>query len=524
MDFLFKPVPPPPPPNTASSSTPSPTPELPNADLPTPPTPTSGGDAAPPNSNDGFFSQLKSNPLFAGGIGIMVLTGGAALAQKSVVRGSTLLRRHLLVTLEIPSRDKSYGWFLHWMSEYQRRQALKSAGALAETLPPVYTAAGILARIRPAPRELAVETKVKKHPNGSISTDFYLVPGTGKHVLNFRGVLFEVERSRNMKMVDLTTGAPWETLALTTLSRNRHIFSELLVEAQSMAQELQEGKTVIYTSWSTEWKPFGQPRKKRPLESVVLAPGVKERIVDDIKSFLKSGKWYYERGIPYRRGYLLYGPPGTGKSSFIQALAGHLDYNICLLNLSERGLTDDRLNHLLSNLPERSIALLEDCDAAFGRKRVQTEEDGYRGANVTFSGLLNALDGVASSEERIIMLTTNHVDRLDDALVRPGRVDFRIEIGYATPEVVDEMWERFYGATMTGDPIPEEEMERRRDMKKALLRRLGEKGAFGGGVVDGGPWGISTASLQGLFVFFKDQPERALEEVEMLLPPQVRSS
>lgn len=81
-------------------------------------------------------------------------------------------------------------------------------------------------------------------------------------------------------------------------------------------------------------------------------------------------------GIPYRRGYLLHGPPGSGKTSFIQALAASLGYDICLLNLSERGLADDKLFHLLSNAPERSIILMEDVDAAFN-KRVQTSEDGY---------------------------------------------------------------------------------------------------------------------------------------------------
>ncbi len=91
-----------------------------------------------------------------------------------------------------------------------------------------------------------------------------------------------------------------------------------------------------------------------------------------------SGRSADERvsGIPYRRGYLLHGPPGSGKTSFIQALAGALSYNICLLNLSERGLTDDKLNHLLGLAPERSFILLEDIDAAFN-KRVQTSEDGW---------------------------------------------------------------------------------------------------------------------------------------------------
>jgi chaperone BCS1 len=84
---------------------------------------------------------------------------------------------------------------------------------------------------------------------------------------------------------------------------------------------------------------------------------------------------YVYEGIPYRRGMLLHGPPGSGKSSFIQALAGSLDYNICILNLSERGLTDDKLNHLMINAPERSFILLEDVDAAF-TGRTSTDETG----------------------------------------------------------------------------------------------------------------------------------------------------
>lgn len=80
-------------------------------------------------------------------------------------------------------------------------------------------------------------------------------------------------------------------------------------------------------------------------------------------------------GLPYRRGYLLYGPPGSGKSSFIQALAGRLNYDLSILNLSQRGMMDDKLNHLLLNAPGRSFILLEDIDSAFN-KRVQTHADG----------------------------------------------------------------------------------------------------------------------------------------------------
>lgn len=181
---------------------------------------------------------------------------------------------------------------------------------------------------------------------------------------------------------------------LTTLSRDRNLFASLLAEARVLAQNAQVGRTVIYTAWGAEWRPFGRPRARRLLESVVLDKGVKERIVEDVKSFMARGRWYSERGgdgdvlyclqcsswlsnagIPYRRGYLLHGPPGSGKSSFIQALAGSLEYNISVLNLSERGLTDDKLNHLLANAPERTIILLEDIDAAF-TGRTQSGEKG----------------------------------------------------------------------------------------------------------------------------------------------------
>jgi chaperone BCS1 len=239
----------------------------------------------------------------------------------------------------------------------------------------------------------------------------------------------------------------------------------------------------------------------------VLDEGVSERIVDDVQDFISSSAWYHDRGIPYRRGYLLYGPPGTGKSSFIQALAGELDYDIAILNLSERGLTDDRLNHLLTIVPNRTLVLLEDVDAAFSNRRVQTDSDGYRGANVTFSGLLNALDGVASAEERIIFLTTNHVERLDEALVRPGRVDMTVRLGEVTRYQVGRLWDRFY-----------EDIDTDGSGRKTFLDRLHQLGLIEdeqGHKADRSK-STSAAALQGLFLYNKGNMEGAVAMAEGL--------
>lgn len=97
--------------------------------------------------------------------------------------------------------------------------------------------------------------------------------------------------------MQMISGTPWETVTLTTLSRDRNLFPELLSEARDLAMRGQEGKLVIHTAWGIEWRPFGQPRGKRPLQSVVLAPGVAENIENDIKSFLDRRQWYADRGL-----------------------------------------------------------------------------------------------------------------------------------------------------------------------------------------------------------------------------------
>lgn len=413
-----------------------------------------------------FQEIIGNNPYFAAGGGLMLLGTALALTRQGVVKTSGFLYRQMLVDLEIPSKDKLYLWFLEWMSQYKNRSS----------------------------RHLSVETNYIQHDNGAVTTKFSLVPGPGKHLIKYKGAYMLVNRERSGKLLDMTSGTPFETVTLTTLYSDRHLFRDLLGEAKRMALKAQEGKTVLYTSWGPEWRPFGNPRKKRMLGSVILDKGIAQDILNDVKDFLKSGEWYHQRGIPYRRGYLLYGPPGSGKTSYIQALAGELDYNICILNLSENNLTDDRLNHLMNHIPQRSILLLEDIDAAFN-SREQTNEQGFQ-SGVTFSGLLNALDGVASAEECITFMTSNHPERLDPALLRPGRVDYKVLVNNASEDQVRRMFTRFY-----------QDEEKVCDQ---FAQKFSELGLLGK---------VSTAQLQGLFVFNKNDPRAALAMIDTLKHP-----
>lgn len=418
-----------------------------------------------------------------------------SLAQKGLRVGASLLRRRLLVDVEITRHDASYQWFLQWMTAYQRAQVEGAANAAQEK--------GVIARLArrftPGVHHLSVDTTSIASPTGSLRTRLSLVPGPGNHILRYGSAFIAVSRARETGHVD-ANGRQFESIKLTALYAHRNIFKDLLLEAHALSQRAQEGKTRVFSARMHEWQPVGQPKRKRPLSSVVLAEGVKERIVHDIKDFLAKREWYLDRGIPYRRGYLLYGPPGTGKTSFIQGLAGEMDYDIAMLNLSERGLTDDRLMHFLLTVPSQTVVVLEDADAAFGNRRTQTDAHGYQGANVTFSGLLNALDGVASAEDRIIFLTTNHIERMDEALIRPGRVDVTVKIGNATRWQVEQLWERFYAAQ---DPSGA--------LRKAYVTKLEELSLFDS---------VSTALLQGHFLWNKDDPQGAVDTVESLTKRQ----
>lgn len=366
-----------------------------------------------------LVDSLSTNPYFGAGFGLFGVGAGAALLRKGWQAGQIIFRRNMMITLEVPCRDKSYQWLLQWITQRGARET----------------------------QHLSVETSFVQKDTGKIETKFEFLPSIGRHLIKYHGVWIQVERSREQQALDLHMGVPWESVTLTALGRNKRIYFDILEEARQLALEANEGKTIVYSAMGSEWRQFGHPRRHRPVSSVVLDEGIADRIIKDCKEFVGNSQWYADRGIPYRRGYLLYGPPGCGKSSFITALAAELQYGICLLNLSDKGLSDDRLNHLLNVAPEQSIILLEDIDAAFiSRERTDSLQKGaYEGLNrVTFSGLLNCLDGVASTEARILFMTTNYLERLDPALIRPGRIDFKEYIGYCSFYQIKEMFSNFY--------------------------------------------------------------------------------
>ena len=228
-----------------------------------------------------------------------------------------------------------------------------------------------------------------------------------------------------------------------------------------------------------------------------------QTLLDDAKRFLKLQTWYHERGIPFRRGYLLYGPPGTGKSSCVSALAAALDMNICMVHLSNKNLSDDKLNSLLLNTPYSSIILLEDIDHALdSTKKPKRSSDDDDEGTVTLAGLLNCIDGVIAQEGRLVFMTTNHVTKLPVALVRPGRVDLSMLVDYATEEQIEQMFLNFY---------PKEISAAKQFIKelKSIPTANNQEGS--------GEPKITTAALQGHFLQYKDDAQKAVERAREVL-------
>ncbi|CAB4318076.1 unnamed protein product [Prunus armeniaca] len=169
-------------------------------------------------------------------------------------------------------------------------------------------------------------------------------------------------------------------------------------------------------------------------ETVAMDQDLKNAVIEDLNRFVKRKEFYKKVGRAWKRGYLLYGPPGTGKSSLVAAMANYLKFDVYDLQLANI-FRDSDLRKLLLGTANRSILVIEDIDCSVELPD-RRHGDGRKQPDVqlTLSGLLNFIDGLWSScgDERIIIFTTNHKERLDPALLRPGRMDMHIHMSYCT--------------------------------------------------------------------------------------------
>lgn len=193
-------------------------------------------------------------------------------------------------------------------------------------------------------------------------------------------------------------------------------------------------------------------KRKRRLETIYLPKADKQSILDDITTFLnpKTIDRYESIGRTHKRVYLFEGLPGSGKTSFILALASHFGYDVAVISFTEK-VTDGTLTRLLKNLPEKTILVMEDIDVLFSDRKKNDEHKNM----VTFSGILNNLDGITTQDGFICFITTNYKNLLDSALLRPGRIDRQLRFDTANKEQIQDMFIRFMGELYTDEKFKE---------------------------------------------------------------------
>jgi chaperone BCS1 len=350
------------------------------------------------------------------------------------------------------------------------------------------------------------------------------------------------ERQRNLQeQVD----AKGRVSYISTLSGNEPIViscPSFIAGTKPIQQFLQHVKTMpAKDNTTTIYRPDGAnstwdagiTRPSRNLNAVTLDAHVKDDLVKDIETYLapETRKYYANRGIPWRRGFLFYGNPGTGKTSFSNALAGHLGLNIYMVSLSNATLTDTMLETLFEQLPSKCIVLLEDIDSAgIQRENMQKElakatrksskyhpqyydENGNpitpemfvrRMGGVTLSGLLNVLDGIHSKEGHVTIMTSNSPDSLDPALVRPGRIDRKVLFGYASSEVIRKLFVHIFSKA------PEEQLEAdKAEESQHDISSLADKFAD---IVPSNK--LTPAEVQGYLLVHREDPVEAVTEAE----------
>ncbi|TFK48186.1 P-loop containing nucleoside triphosphate hydrolase protein [Heliocybe sulcata] len=358
------------------------------------------------------------------------------------------------------------------------------------------------------------------------------------YLFRWQGYWFEFRKSgdpsaRDVMAMNMGITGPQGagSIDLKVFSRDINVLSRFVEDAHQSFIQSREQRIIIRTADRGVHDPYQGAswtraimKMRRPLDSLILEPGVIESVIADMQEFMKMENWYVDAGIPHRRGYLLYGPPGTGKTSTIHAIAGELDLDIYAVSLASNSVDDTRLQHIVSQVPARSILLIEDIDCAFPSREDSDDESspadvfppgmmaampvrGGRRARpagvkslVTLSGLLNIIDGIGSEDGRMFFATTNYVDRLDSAFLRPGRIDLKIEYKLASKGQARALFSRFFPLSRFAHWLSEKSQDVA-TLADQFANKLPEHE-------------FSTAEIQGYLLGYKTDPAAAVASVD----------
>lgn len=381
-----------------------------------------------------IFQIFMRMPLFSGGFLLMFSAWLMGTLRSWHGRGTGWIRSRFVVEIEVRDNEQLFRSIMAWLHQHP------------------YT--GRCRRL--VASSLDVGLASAQGMDVYSGSEVFLTPASGAHFFLHNGRPLWITRQAVEAKMDY--GRPVEKLILRAIGTDRKAILDVLAEVESLRKKRVSDEISTYVAHGGDWMSLDGVGR-RSMDSVILRRGLAESICRDMDIFMASRNRYHSLGVPYHRGYLLSGPPGTGKTSLISALATHYKMPLFALNLSAVW-SDSMLAQLVRNRPSRSILMIEDVDAAKASLNRQPQPPGDKKdvpasvgseplpqgpqqIGVSLSGLLNVLDGIFAKDGAIVFMTTNHPDRMDAALLRPGRIDLHTVLTYAVTEQATRLARRF---------------------------------------------------------------------------------
>ena len=343
------------------------------------------------------LSGMQTNTMMASMVGLWGVAVLTFVTKDIPNRVWKLIRRQITTSIEVTSMEPEFTALTRWL---ETKQISKSARTL---------------RVR---REI-------------------VTIGFGNHFFRHKGRLCSMYRGQ----VEAKSSRLIEEITISYFGRSQKFLRSLIADAVEETED-KDNTTKIYCPQYSGWTEVTQQPKRR-MNSVLLAPSAREKLITHLDWFHESRKWHQSLGIPYRTGVCLYGPPGTGKTSLVRAIAAQYDLDIYSVDLND--MKDADLKSLIWQAGRRALILIEDIDTLqASRSRDDNSDKDESSSKVTLGGLLNAIDGIVDSDGRIFVMTTNHLEKVDPALLRPGRINISLELGYMNSEMFVDGFKRFF--------------------------------------------------------------------------------